>query len=166
MALDTIAETLTALDLFRGLDPEQLARLAREAERLLIKAGQPLLSAGADGEGALIVVAGSAKALPDPEISFPGEDVGPGTMLGETALLVEHRHRLTVVAETDVRAIRIRRDTLFERMQADPSLAAHFQARLAARLSRLALELRLIDERLAAVCEPPQHAAEPLAATG
>lgn len=166
MAFDIIANSLTALDLFRGLDHDRLLRLAQGAERMLVKAGQPLVTAGADGEGAVILVAGRAKALPDPELAFAGEEIGQGAMLGEAALLAEHRHRLTVVAETDVRAIRIRRDALFTEMQTDTELAAHFQSRLAAKLSRLALELRLIDERLAAVSEENHLEAVPLANAG
>lgn len=153
MALDTIASCLNDLDVFRGLSPAQLERLAREADRIIRRDGQPLIEAGAMGDGALVIVSGRALALADPDRGFEAMTIRPGSMLGEAALLSEHHYNLTVIADGDVRAIKISRATLVENMRDDPSLAEHFQARVAARLSRVALELRVIDERLAAAAD-------------
>ncbi len=153
MALDTITGCLNDLDVFRGLTPAQLERLAREADRIIRRDGQTLIEAGAMGDGALVIVAGHALTLADPDRGFEATTVRPGSMLGEAAMLTERHYNLTVVADGDVRAIKIARATLAANMRDDPALAAHFQARIAARLSRVALELRVIDERLAAAAD-------------
>ena len=84
-------------------------------------------------------------------------------MLGEGAMLTEHTYGLTVCAVGDVRAIQITRDALFAQLQDDPDLAEHLRARLANRLQRVALELRLIDERLAEACQTSLAAETPAA---
>lgn len=162
MALDTIAGRLFALDMFRGLSAEQIDRIAREADRIVFRAGQTLVEAGSKADGALVIIAGRARTIADEELGLEARDIQPGTMLGETAMLTEHQFGVTVVADTDVRAIKVMQETLLKNMQEDHALAAHFHSRLAARLQRVALELRLIDERLAIAGQ----LAVPAAATG
>lgn len=159
MALDLIADRLQRLDPFRGLSPEQIERIAREAERLIFRDGQKMLEAGGEGEGAIVIISGYAKASADPELDMEAYEIEAGTMLGEAAMLSEHKFRLTVVAAGDVKAVRINRATLLAHMQEDPTLAEHFYSRVASRLQRVAVELRLIDERLAAVSQPAPAAA-------
>jgi CRP-like cAMP-binding protein len=161
MALDTIVSRLMALEVFRNLTGEQLARIAREADRIVFRDGHTLIEAGGDGDGALVIVAGRGSVVEDQERGTAARIVETGSMLGETAMLTEHQHGLTVVAEGDVRAIKITREALLKMMQADPALAAHFHERLLARLQRVALELRMIDERLAVAAAGP---AQPLTA--
>jgi CRP-like cAMP-binding protein len=161
MALDLIADCLQRHDAFRGLAHEQIERIAREAERLIFRNGQKLLEAGCDGDGAILIISGYAVTLADPELDVDAYEIEAGAMLGEAAMLSEHQFRVTVVAAGDVKAVRINRATLLAHMQEDPTLAEHFYNRVASRLQRLAVELRLIDERLAAVSQPA-----PATATG
>ncbi len=149
MAIDTIAGCLAELDAFRGLDVERLERIAREADRIIYRDGQVIAEAGAEGDGAVLIVSGEARAeAPDGGASWGL--VSAGVLIGEMAMLTEHVFAVGVVARGDVRAVKIGRAALLELMRADPVLLDHFQSRLVERLSRLALELRLIDERLAA----------------
>lgn len=162
MALDLIADRLQRHEAFRGLESEQIERIAREAERLIFRNGQKMLEAGCDGDGAIVIISGYATALADPELDVEAYEIEAGAMLGEAAMLSEHQFRVTVVAAGDVKAVRINRSTLLAHMQEDPTLAEHFFCRVVSRLQRVAVELRLIDERLAAVSQP----ASPAAATG
>jgi len=159
MALDLIADRLHRLEVFRGLTAEQLERIARDAERLIFRNGQKLLEAGGDGEGAIVIISGYATALAEPELGDDAYEIEAGSMLGEAAMLSEHQFRVTVVAAGDVKAVRINRATLLAHMQEDPTLAEHFYSRVVSRLQRVAVELRLIDERLAAVSQPEPAAA-------
>lgn len=149
MALDLIAARLSRLEIFRGLAPEQLQRIAQNAERMVFRDGQKIITAGEQGDGAIIIIAGRAMIMPDPELGIEAEDVEPGSMLGEGAMLAEHAYRLTVCAVGDVRAIKVAREAVYAHLQDDPDLAEYLRARLANRLQRVALELKLIDERLA-----------------
>jgi CRP-like cAMP-binding protein len=149
MALDLIVARLSRLDLLRGLTPEQLQRIARDAERMVFRDGQKIITAGQAGDGAVVIISGRGMIMPDDELGIGTEHVEAGTMLGEGAMLTEHVYRLAVCAVGDVRAIQLTREALLANMQADPDLAEQLRARLANRLQRVALELRLIDERLA-----------------
>lgn len=164
MALDLIAARLLHLEIFRGLSQAQIQRIAREAERMVFRDGQKLIQAGEDGSGAIILISGRAKALEDPELGLEEAEIEAGTMLGEAAMVAEHRFRLTVAAVGDVRAIRITREAMHAHMIDDPELADHFRSRLASRLQRVVVELRLIDERLAAASELAATEAEAISA--
>ena len=153
MAIDTIAGRLLGLDLFRGLDAGQIERIAREAERLIFRDGQRIIEKGKPIDGAVVIIGGRARALADSERDVDARAVEPGSLLGETAMLVEHHALVTVVAESDVRAVMIMREALRAHMHDDPAIAEHFAARLASRLQRMAVELRMIDERLAVACQ-------------
>ena len=149
MALDLIAARLSRLDMFRGLTPAQLQRLAREAERMVFRDGQTIIAAGENGDGAIVIISGRAMVLANAELGLEAEDVETGSMLGEAAMLTEHTYGLTITAVGDVRAVHLTRDALHAHLEDDPELAEHFRERLANRLQRVAVELRLIDERLA-----------------
>lgn len=153
MAIDAIAQRLFDLEVFRGLAPEQASQIAREAERIIFRDGQTIAKAGADADGAFVLVAGRANVLSDPERGIAEQSIEPGSMIGELAMLTEHQFGVTVLADGDVRAIKITRDLMRQHMLGDQALAAHFMDRLSARLTRVAVELRLIDERLAIVGE-------------
>lgn len=152
MALELIAARLSRLELFRGLGQEQLERLSRDADRMIFRDAQKIITAGQLAEGAIVIVSGRAMIMPDPELGIESEHVEAGSMLGEAAMLTEHICALTVCAVGDVRAIQVTREALFTNMQEDPDLAEHLRSRFANRLQRVALELRMIDERLAATC--------------
>ncbi|MGE0767533.1 MAG: Crp/Fnr family transcriptional regulator [Hyphomicrobiaceae bacterium] len=149
MALDLIAARLSRLDLFRGMTSSQLQRLAQDAGRMIFRDGQKLVVAGQEGEGAIVIISGRAVILPDPELGIEEQDVEVGSMLGEGAMLAEHTFRLTVAAVGDVRAVQLTREALHAHIQDDPEFADDLRERLANRLQRVAIELRLIDERLA-----------------
>ncbi|MDX2155544.1 MAG: cyclic nucleotide-binding domain-containing protein [Hyphomicrobiaceae bacterium] len=152
MAIDRIAGQLAALEMFRGLDDERLRRIAREADRIIFRDGQSIAEAGEDADGGVLIVSGKALTRAEPTTGSAEEFIEAGALIGEMAMLTEHRCAVGVVAVGDVRAVKITREALHTLMQDDPALAEHFQHRLTARLSRVALELRLIDERLAAAC--------------
>jgi CRP-like cAMP-binding protein len=163
MALDLIVARLSRLDLFRGLTPEQLQRIARDAERMVFRDGQKIIAAGETGGGAIVIISGRGMIMPDEQLGIEAEHVEAGSMLGEAAMLAEHVYRLTVCAVGDVRAIHLTREALLANMQTDPDLAEQLRARLANRLQRVAVELRLIDERLAAAQAAISEKAEPAA---
>jgi CRP-like cAMP-binding protein len=149
MAIDTIASSLLALDVFRGLTAAQIGRIAATADRMIFPDGHVMARVGDVADGAIIVVHGSASIRDDGTTVQSGLVIETGSMIGETAMLTEHHYGATIVARGVVRAVKIGREPLLEQMRSDPALREHFVRRLTSRLSRVALELRLIDERLA-----------------
>ncbi len=79
------------------------------------------------------------------------EPLGPGTLIGELAMLTEVTYVATVIAAEQVRSLAITRDALYHVMEADPSIAEHLSGKLVRRLSSLADDLRSVDDRFEAL---------------
>ena len=157
MATDQLVTALQNLEVFRGLDEIQLADIVRNAERIVFKPGQTMVTAGGPGDGAYLLVAGDAEIVPDMDAhgaAGAGRRVEPGSLVGEMAMLIEHDYRVTVVARTSIRALKFSRAQMQNHMLSAPKLAEHFVDRIASRLSRVAVELRRIDQMLAMAAEP------------
>ena len=95
--LDT--EWLATVGFFDGFTKPELEAVASLGERVDIESGSQLIDQGRVGDVCYVIVTGSAA------VHIRGEfvtSVGPGTMVGEMAL-VEHRPRnATVTAENDM----------------------------------------------------------------
>lgn len=94
---------LASLRFFEGFTTEELARVARLGEEVEARRGALLMDQGDPGRECFVVVEGSASV-------YVGGDYvatsGPGSMVGEMAL-VDHRPRTaSVVADTDMRLLR------------------------------------------------------------
>lgn len=156
--MDAVSAHLVRLDIFQGLKPLQITEIARHAERVVYKTGQVLIEDGAAGDAAIIVVGGEAVRTRAPMArTDEQEPIEPGSMLGEMSMLIETDYSSTVVARSDVRALRIARDAMLTMMLEDPSLAEHLVAKVARRLHNIAAELRKIDVVLAAVSTSDQE---------
>jgi CRP-like cAMP-binding protein len=150
MAIDPVSRHLLRLEIFQGLKPLQITEIARQAERIVFKAGQVLIEDGAAGDAAIVVVSGEAVRTKAPMAGDDAEEpIEPGSMLGEMAMLIETDYSSTVVALGPVRALRISREAMLQMMLEDPNLAEHLVAKIARRLHGIAAELRKIDVVLA-----------------
>lgn len=168
MSMDAVSAHLVRLEIFQGLKPLQITEIARHAERVVYKPGQLLIEDGRMGDASIIVVGGEAVRIKAPMAPPEHEEpIEPGSLLGEMAMLIETDYSSTVVARTNVRALRITRDAMLAIMLDDPSLAEHLVAKVARRLHDIAAELRKIDVVLASASgsTPPatQKAADPAA---
>ena len=161
MAIDPVSRHLLRLEIFQGLKPLQITEIARQAERIVYKAGQTLIEDGTAGEAAIVVVSGEAVRTKAPMVGDDAaEAIEPGSMLGEMAMLIETDYSSTVVAHGAVRALRITREAMLQMMLDDPDLAEHLVAKIARRLHGIAAELRKIDVVLAAAATPEGMLAE------
>lgn len=149
--IDTLVANLKELELFRGLDDEQLSAIVRVADRVVFKAGQTIIKAGDTGDGAFVVAGGDAEVVGKDE--EPAQPVVQGSLVGELAMLIEHEYRVTIVARTSVRALKIPRTELHQLMLDDRSLTDHFVDRISKRMTRVAIELKRVDQTLALATE-------------
>lgn len=166
MLSETLAVHFERVEIFQGLDRRQIGEIARHAERIVYKPGQHLIDHGTVGDSAVLVVMGKAVRTQGPG-SLPGDpsaEIDPGSLLGEMAMLIDAEHTSTIVAETEVRALKINRQDLLAQMHEDPTVAEHFVAKIAERLHKVAGELRRIDEALERVAAPGQAPAPSLVA--
>jgi CRP/FNR family cyclic AMP-dependent transcriptional regulator len=148
MSIDPVVSTLARVPLFAGLTPQHIQQILLSAERIVFQSGDVIQSEGDIADAAILLVSGKAvlvDALDGQAVDF----VAPGSLIGELAMLIETRAVSTVVAHSTVRAFRIPRLKLRAAMERDPELADHFVARINARLSAMAEEMRRVDRLVA-----------------
>ncbi len=145
-----VAAKLMNLEIFRGLGRQSVERIARNAEKMMFKPGQTIIRSGDLGNAAFLVIGGEAEMLSEDSSPVP---IVAGSLLGELAMLTEHEYRVTVVCRGPVRAMRLSREAIHAEMAAAPDLAEHFVSRISSRLTRVAIELRRVDQLLAMASE-------------
>lgn len=146
MAADLLVSTLARQPLFEGLSTGQLSEIVRRAEHMVYSPGSMIIEENAEGDMAILVVSSGAVRVSGPELQSRSEPIPPGSLLGESAMLIDATtHGSTVVARSHVRTLRIHRDALHAQMASDPTLADRLVLNIARRLNRMAEELREID---------------------
>ncbi len=98
-------EWLSGVAFFEGFSSEDLHRVVDLSDQMEAPAGTVLVDQGDPGTHCFVIVEGTAS------VYVRGEHVassGPGSMVGEMAL-IDHRPRTaTVVADTDMKLLRFR----------------------------------------------------------
>lgn len=149
--LDAKIELLQQVDLFRGLAPIQIGAIAVVGRKVFFQAGENLITEGEAGDTAYIIMTGKASCTKFEAHQPVDQDLWPGTMVGELAMLVETIHNVTVSAKERLRAMAIHRDDFRAVMEVDPLIAKHISEKLLVRLHGLAADLRKIDHKLAEI---------------
>jgi CRP-like cAMP-binding protein len=146
-ASDSFVAPLLRVPVFQDLTERQLIEIARKAERVMFRIGQPVIKAGDAGDGAYLIIVGDAERR-EPGLSVEQSYVETGSLVGEMAMLVDTEYSTTVIAKSAIRALKITRAALYAQMERDPDLAAHFVAKVASRLRAFTEELRRIEAGL------------------
>jgi CRP-like cAMP-binding protein len=166
MAIDALVKPFLRLPLFQGLKPLQLTEIVRRAERIVYRPGDSIIEEDRAGDAAIVIVSGEAVVIRNGHAEEAAEPVHEGSIVGELAMLVETVHTATVIAKSNVRALRLTRSEMHDLMAEDPALAEHLTHKITARLHVLATELRAIDQALAEIAafDPvmPVHRGSPL----
>ena len=149
MSKDVLITSLRQVGLMQGLSPYQITEIARRADRIVFKPGDTIIAADAHADAAILIVSGTAERRHGPGLDGSPEPLPAGVILGEMAMLIDTSHSSTVVAATQVRALRIARSDMHDLMAEEPAVAEHFIAKIAGRLTDLAKEMRDIDGILA-----------------
>ena len=95
MSIEDEITFLERLPMLRPLGSGALRSLAIAAETYSMQPGEVLFTAGEDADGAYILQQGSVTLKP---LQGPEAVAGPGTLLGESALLAETKRSATVTA--------------------------------------------------------------------
>jgi CRP-like cAMP-binding protein len=142
-------DVIKGIPLFAGLDPRELDDILRIFERVALETGACLTRQGQPADHALIMESGNADVL----TALPGggettvATLGPGSVLGEMALLESGMRSATVIARSQVAAYSIERDG-FRMLLAQRNHAAfQIQKRITMTLCRRLRELnaRILD---------------------
>jgi len=94
-----LEELLAAMPVFEGLTPRQLEEVAGTVLGRRVKQGKAIIKEGNWGHEFLIVLDGQIDIVRDGQIV---DTTGPGSFVGEVAVLHDVRRNATVVARTPV----------------------------------------------------------------
>jgi CRP-like cAMP-binding protein len=138
MARSSHLDHLASVPLFSACSKKELQAVARATDQLVLPAGKVLCEQGATGREAFVLVEGTA------EVRINGKKVatvGPGSCVGELALLDHGPRTATVVAETDVTALVIGIREFGAILDEVPSMTHKLLRALAARIRTLDTEV-------------------------
>ena len=131
----------------RLLGDTALRVLAIGSEQLEFARGAVLFRAGDDSDCGYIVKRGSFRVTLDDGTNYE-TIAGPGTLIGELALLVAMPRPSSAVALEFSSVIRVTRGVFQRVLESDPAAARRLRDDMAARVSQLASDVLLVGSKL------------------
>ncbi len=134
----TTEELLARIELFRDLEPEELAAVAQLARRRSIPKGSIIFESGDEGADVFVIASGKIKIV---TASPEGKELilavlGAGQVFGEMALLESAPRSASAVADTAVEVVGINRKEFEQLLQRHPTISLKLLQILSGRLRR------------------------------
>jgi CRP-like cAMP-binding protein len=148
MGLDDDIAFFERVPLFSALDRQALQILAIGAETKQMQSGAVLFYAGELADGGYIVQDGSIRLEPGTFSDGKEVIVGPGTLIGELALLTDMVCQATAIAKEPVTVIRISRSLFRKMLEGYPAAAVTLRDIMAKRLDAWQRELGKVKNAL------------------
>lgn len=133
MSLETDIDRLARVPILSAMNHEALRLLAFAAESCSFQPGEVLFTEGDTAECGFLIISGTV-AISGAAASKDGRSLGPGSLLGEQAMLAATRRPATARAETAVLAMKISRSLLARVLQEYPANAVAIRRRWAGKL--------------------------------
>jgi CRP-like cAMP-binding protein len=148
MALEDDVAFFERVPTFAVLDKQALRILAIGAETKQLASGAVLFYAGELADGGYVVQEGSL--LLEPGTFSEGKDfiAGPGTLVGELALLIDMVCPATAIAKEPTTVIRISRNLFRKMLEGYPAAAVKLREIMAARLDLWTRELGDLQRKM------------------
>ncbi|MFG1382072.1 cyclic nucleotide-binding domain-containing protein [Xanthobacter versatilis] len=154
MSIERDIALLRSVATFDMLNSEALRLLAADARTETLAKGTTLFRMGEIAECAYVVVSGRIRLVDDRKADAPRllKEVGPGTLIGETALIVPTPRPVTAVAEDEVQLLKIPRTSFVAMLERFPDATAKIRRAIAKRLEDTiraldTVRLKLEDQR-------------------
>jgi CRP-like cAMP-binding protein len=147
MTIEDDIAFLERVPMLRRLGAPALRMLAIGAESRNLGPGEVLYSAGDQADGAFVVRHGSL-SVRSPRNKEDEFIAGPGTLLGETALLAETRRPATARAREDVIVMRISRSMFLKVLEGYPDAALRLRELVAGRTDQWVRDLENVRAAL------------------
>jgi CRP-like cAMP-binding protein len=148
MTIENDIAFLERIPILRQLGPAALRILAIGAESYSVEPGEVLFSAGETADGAYIVQQGSFDLEPERTNNETNIIAGPGTLLGESALLAETRRPATATAREASTVLRVSRTMFLKMLEGYPDAAQRLRDVIAARADQWAREIENVRAAL------------------
>jgi CRP-like cAMP-binding protein len=140
---------LERLTIFGQLGFSALQILAIGSEARELEPGEVLFTAGDAADGGYIIQEGALRlVLPGADPADADIVVGPGTLLGELALVTETKRPVTATAIEPSTVMRISRSLFRKVLEGFPDAARLMRDRVAARASEATNELQAVRDML------------------
>jgi CRP-like cAMP-binding protein len=148
MTIEDDIAFLERIPIFRRLGSGALRIVAIGAESYSVQAGQVLFTVGEAADGGYIVQRGSFTL--STERGNESEVIaGPGTLLGETALIAETKRPATARAREDSIVLRISRSMFLRMLEGFPDAAQRLRELIVARADQWARDIENVRAALA-----------------
>jgi CRP-like cAMP-binding protein len=141
---------LKLIDIFDGLEPEDLANLARAGREWWFREGERLCREGELADELFVLLTGEVEVRRrDGDVDRVVAIEGPGSVIGELAVLDPAPHNATIVAATvAVRALRLGGASFRQTLNASPAVSEVI-------IRLLARRLRAQNANIGPVEDPP-----------
>jgi CRP-like cAMP-binding protein len=146
MTIDDEIAFFARVPMLRRLGDGALRSLAIATETYTLRAGEVLFSAGEEADGAYIIQRGSVSLQPQRGAEIVA---GPGTLLGEAALLAQTRRPATATAREACTVLRLSRSTFLKVLDSYPDAAQRLREYYAGRTDQWAREIENVRTMLA-----------------
>jgi len=147
MTIEDDIALLERIPTLRRLGAPALRILAIGVESFEVRPGQVLFAAGEVADGAYVVTRGSFGLKP-PLAGEPEVVAGPGTLLGEAALLTETKRPATATAREYAVVMRIPRSMFLRMLEGYPDAAQRLRELIASRSDQWAREMANVHAAL------------------
>lgn len=129
---------LESVPLFKGLNSEQLRRLARSLAQRQYESGEEILPQGKEGIGLFIVVTGSAEAVRERSdgTRIVVNTFGEGDFFGELSLLDGEARTASVIATAKTECLVLVRWEFLSTLKTDPDMVTVIISEMARRFRK------------------------------
>jgi len=154
MSLRDAVSLLAATPLFAGVDPVRLEVLAFTGTHLAFDAGETMAEAGADADGAILILSGEAIMLStDADGRGSAARLDRGGLVGEIALTQPAAWSATIRAAQPVEILKLEREVFLRLVDEFPEIAAGCLRSATSQVNSMADDLRGLDRRLTSARE-------------
>lgn len=149
MALDDDIRLLSGVALFESLADEHLRLLAFGADKMVLRAGETLYLEGESALCAYVVMSGRLDIYQNRDgTPVKLTEAGPGTVLGELAVITPTRRLASAVAAVETRVMEIDRKSFRRILEEYPELPERIHRRLAQEFQDMVKRLEALSSRL------------------
>ena len=148
MSIEDDIAFLERVPALRLLGRDALRILAIGSENRSIHEGISLFGEGEDADCAYVVQEGSFDLVSEKN-GIPASVAGPGTLIGELALLIANKRRTAAIAREPSSVVRIPRQLFLKMLEGYPDAARRMRDELGIRANRTAAEFARVRTVLA-----------------
>jgi len=148
MSIDSDIAILEQVPMLRALGRATLRVIAMGAETRHVAAGDMLFRPQEKPDCAFVVQEGSFFLSADPELAGKRIEAGPGTLLGEFALLTEAARPLTAIARQPSVVMRISRSMFMKVLEDDANAAVRLRDYVAQRTRQSVADMLAVRDIL------------------